>query len=943
MDVSVKYEEIIKQSLLVRSGSPAVYHLKPKKEIIGTNMTKLTVGEKDLKKTNRTVLLVGETGAGKSTLINALVNYTMGVKWEDNVWFKMVVEGGAEDGNQAESQTSDVVVYQIFGFEGQTLPYSLTIIDTPGFGDTRGIEHDATVSHRFREELFCSENGVHETNVVGLVLKSTENRLTERLRYILDSVMSLFGKDMEKNIVALITHSDGLSPENALQALEEAKIKVAKDEEGETIHFLFNNLQSRQRTQKETVPLKFAWEISTGGMSQFQDFLEKTAPVDILSDQTRLTAWIQNLQQRVEFIELKLEEIQQAQEAVKNHHQKRKSPEKLTGTEQKKIGAAKQSSLLEDLEEKMSEARAEKRQTSVTPGSSTIQDKGDTAKVQKLEEMRSHMRRSNNQPAASGTARIPDTSSKLQEIIKKSLLVQSGPPAVYHLKPKKEIIGTNMTKLTVGEKDLKKTNRTVLVVGETGTGKSTLINALVNYTMGVKWEDNVWFKVVVEGGAEDGNQAESQTSDVVVYQIFGFEGQTLPYSLTIIDTPGFGDTRGLEKDVIISQRLLELFKLENGVHEINAVGLVLKSTENRLKDEMRYILDSVMSLFGKDMEKNIVALITHSDGITPGNALQALEEAKVKVAKDEEGETIHFMFNNRQTTERTTKNRSAMESAWDMTTEQIHQFTEFLDDAEPQSVVTAVKVLNDRIQLTACIQNLQERVEFIELKQREIKETQEMLKKHEQELKNNENFTVEVDEVYKDKEKILGGKWGWFFFNGAVCCLDCEENCHYPGCTMSLDPSGCEVMNSGRCTSCSGKCSVSRHVKVKWIYVTKRKKVKKTLVDLKNKYEKGQKDKLDTESLLKELQMEMIKLEKDKDRWLNEAFQHVMSLEQIALNADSLSTHVHLDVLIKKMKERGDTEKVKKLQEIKRRMEQDKKKSRGLRFMNSAAKKVFGN
>ncbi|KAM3600522.1 uncharacterized protein V6R79_024629 [Siganus canaliculatus] len=977
MDVSVKYQEIIKQSLLVRSGSPAVYHLTPKKEIIGTNMTKLTVGEKDPEKTNRTVLLVGETGTGKSTLINALVNYTMGVKWEDNVWFKVVVEGGAEGGNQAESQTSDVVVYQIFGFEGQTLPYSLTIIDTPGFGSTAGHEYDIIISQRLLD-LSCSENGVHEINVVGLVLKSTENRLTERLRYILDSVMSLFGKDMEKNIVALITHSDGLSPENALQALEEAKIKVSKDEEGETIHFLFNNLQSRQRTQKETVPLKFAWEISTGGMSQFQDFLEKTAPVDILSDQTRLTAWIQNLQQRVEFIEFKLEEIQQAQEAVKRYHQKRKSPEKLTGTEQRKTGAAKPPSLLEDLEEKMSEARAEKHQlldkffqllvkleqTGGTSGSLSIQvhldflvdkmkDKGDTAKVQKLKEMRNNVRRSNNQPSASGTARNSNVSLKLQEIIKKSLLVRSGSPAVYHLKPKKEIIGTNMTKLTVGEKDLKKTNRTILLVGETGAGKSTLINTLVNYTMGVKWEDNVWFKVVVEGGAEGGNQAESQTSDVVVYQIFGFEDQTLPYSLTIIDTPGFGDTRGIEKDAIISQRLLELFKLENGVHEISAVGLVLKSTENRLKDEMRYILDSVMSLFGKGMEKNIVALITHSDGIDPGNALQALEEAKIKVAKDEEGETIHFMFNNRQTTERTKKNRSAMKSAWDMTTDQIHQFTEFLDKAEPQSVVTAVEVLNDRIQLTACIQNLRERVEFMELKQREIKETQEALEKHELELKNDKNFTVEVEEPYKVREIISFGWWGLSSSYGMVCCLVCEENCHldfplvlspinYAFVNWSL--SSCKVMKNGRCTSCSGKCSVSDHVKAEWRYVTKTRKVKKTLVDVRRKYER---DKSDTESLLKELQTKVIKLEIDKDRWLDEAFQHIMSLEQIALNVDSLSTYVHLDVLIKKMKERGDTEKVKKLEEIKRRMEKDEKKSKAQRFMTSAAAKagaanVFG-
>ncbi|XP_067340232.1 septin-7-like [Channa argus] len=524
-------------------------------------------------------------------------------------------------------------------------------------------------------------------------------------------------------------------------------------------------------------------------------------------------------------------------------------------------------------------------------------------------------------------------SNQYQDTISESFVLHSGAPAVYQLRPKKKHFG-NLTMMTVGQKNQNKTNKTILLVGETGAGKSTLINTLVNYTMGVKFEDNIWFEIVED---ENKSQAESQTSDVMVYEIFGFENKTVPYSLTIIDTPGYGDTRGLNLDFIVSQRLFDLFRSREGVHETDAVGLVMKASENRVSDRLRYIFDSVMSLFGKDLEEKIIILITHSDGITPENALKALEAANIKCAKNEKNQPLHFMFNNRQSTPRTEDNGFGLENAWRVTKRGMGQFTDFLKRSRAQKLDKTFEVLHSRIRVTACINNLQDRLKLIELKQRQIQQTQEALQKHEQEMKNNANFTVEVEEVYKVRVEISGGMWGMVFFKGAVCCIVCEENCHYPGCTMARSPEDCEIMRGGRCTVCTGRCPVSVHVKDTWRYVTKTKTFKRTENEMKAKYEKNKLESNKKLSLLANLQEEMEHFEAEKCLLLEESYQHVVRLEQIALNVSSLSTQVHLDFLIEKMKQKGDGEKVKKLQDITSQM--DKGTMEALQYMFSN----FGN
>ncbi|KAL0970647.1 hypothetical protein UPYG_G00245070 [Umbra pygmaea] len=516
------------------------------------------------------------------------------------------------------------------------------------------------------------------------------------------------------------------------------------------------------------------------------------------------------------------------------------------------------------------------------------------------------------------------TSSSLDQIILNSTVIAKGPPTRYQMAPRKQCLDgrsedeSKLKRWSIGKKDPRKVNKTVLMVGETGAGKTTMINAMINYVMGVEREDKVWFEMPDEGQK---SQTESQTSDVIAYDIFGFEGRRVPYSLTIIDTPGYGDTRGIQEDRLIAEMLHDLFRSPNGIDQIDAVGFVVKASTNRLSDRQQYIFDAVLSLFGKDMKNQIVALISNSDGGPAKNALQALEKAKIKCAKDKDNQPVHFLFNNRQTEMVTNrKEERAMSSAWDTTTEGMDEFSEFLGKISPQQLNMTVDVLTERIQLEAFVNNLHERIERIESNQDLLRQTRKELRKHKKEIDDNKNFVITVTETYKEKVTI-DGMW----IKKAVCCTVCEENCHYPGCTISKSPAWCEVMQDGHCTSCTGRCPVSNHVRENWRYVQRTREITRTHDDLKKTYENNMRAAGEISDLMACLKKDLEESEKDKAILIEESYQCIVKLEEIALRCNALSTYVHLNFLIARLKEKGEMVKAHKLERMQRCAEDGQK------------------
>ena len=143
-----------------------------------------------------------------------------------------------------------------------------------------------------------------------------------------------------------------------------------------------------------------------------------------------------------------------------------------------------------------------------------------------------------------------------------------------------------------------------MVVGQTGSGKTTLLNAFLNYLLGIKFEDDFRFKLIHEDFGI--SMAESQTRDVIIYNIRPLDNN-LPL-IRVIDTPGFGDTGGLEKDKLINDKIAEKFRAD--ISHINAICFVAQSTNAKLTINQKYIFNSIMDLFSEDIKENFIAMLT---------------------------------------------------------------------------------------------------------------------------------------------------------------------------------------------------------------------------------------------------------------------------------------------------------------------------------------------
>ena len=474
------------------------------------------------------------------------------------------------------------------------------------------------------------------------------------------------------------------------------------------------------------------------------------------------------------------------------------------------------------------------------------------------------------------------------DLIKISDLIKDGSPMIYQL-PLKLISKdpqNQLYKMEVGSCDVstRKPERVLMMVGATGAGKSTLINALANYVLGITWEDTFRFKVITGEGSV--SQAHSQTKCITAYT---FHETTLPYSLTIVDTPGFGDTMGIENDKKIARQIKHFFSNDHfkGVDYLHGIGFVTQASLPRLTPTQRYIFDAVLSIFGKDIVDNIFLMTTFADADAPP-VLESVKVAKIPYKHS-------FKFNNSAIFARNDASEQFNHMFWEMGIHSLSTFFKHFSVSSPQSLKLTKEVLNERERLEALIPGLETQVKVGLSRLDEIQQEEWVLQQHEAEINANKNFTYSI-KVNKHRKVPLRGV---YTTNCLKCSFTCHDNCVFDN---DADKERCRTMKDGYCTACPQKCHWQSHSNTPYYFEYYDENEDRTYDDLKKRYETAKSGKNKTQSMIVANEQILMQLQAEVYSLLDEVRFSIHRLDEIALRPNPLTDIEYIDLLIESEK-----------------------------------------
>lgn len=520
---------------------------------------------------------------------------------------------------------------------------------------------------------------------------------------------------------------------------------------------------------------------------------------------------------------------------------------------------------------------------------SKISDKISTRALKLIQKYLSHLQR------------IPTTGSTLQFYSIKHLM-------------KKEFnnIEARIAKQTFGQSQPQRPEKVLMIIGATGAGKSTLINGVVNYIFGVKWEDPERLKLIFDE-AQGRTQAESQTEWITSYTFNWEEGFPFPYTLTIIDTPGFGDTRGLKRDKQLLIQIKDLFELkvqDGGIDQLHGIGFVTQASLARLTHTQRYIFDSILAVFGKDAAGNISIMATFADGADPP-VLEAVKKAQVPYQSS-------FKFNNSALFSTARDNFSNM--FWQMGAQSLKNFFDCLSKANATSLQLTREVLEERYQLETIIAGIQPQLNMGLSKMEELRQEEMILKTREADILMNEDFEYEIEITKQNKIDLQSGEF-------VTNCLVCNFTCHHP-CyiTVDTDKYKCYAMNpqgqiNATCGACPGMCSWEKHFNNSYRFELYQETEKRTADDLRIRYNQALEDKQQVEVMIAKMHNEVHGIFTNVQYNIQKINRCLQRLDEIALKPNPLSDVEYIDLLIESEKQEGKPgykHRIKHLQDVRR-------------------------
>ena len=328
------------------------------------------------------------------------------------------------------------------------------------------------------------------------------------------------------------------------------------------------------------------------------------------------------------------------------------------------------------------------------------------------------------------------------------------------------------------------TSSNIMVIGETGVGKSTWIHSFINYIQSIQLEEKARYYLFDEKSLQEeyqkihGKKPEgcSVTDTPAIYNIEPSNLFNNP--IRLIDTAGFGDTRGPKMDEKITEDIKNLFE-GSEIETLNAVCLIFKAAQTRSTPRLKMVMEKLFSLFGKEIKNNIVIIFTFCDDFKNIQGVNVLkdETGPFKEILGDIEKLPYFGFNN---TAYFTSDIESVEKIYENNTKSFGALLKYIFQLKRISLESSKKVINDRMLIKNNITNLCDQLNNImtiidaaSKNQNKLNDLQRDLLKHQE--SNISQIPYTAQEEYIDVvDKEIRCDTGWF----VLFCNSCNKVCH---------------------------------------------------------------------------------------------------------------------------------------------------------------------
>jgi hypothetical protein len=367
---------------------------------------------------------------------------------------------------------------------------------------------------------------------------------------------------------------------------------------------------------------------------------------------------------------------------------------------------------------------------------------------------------------------------------------------------------------------------------------------------------------------------------------------------------------------------------------LDSIGFVVQSALVRLTVTQKYIFNSVLNIFGKDVKENIRFLTTFADGKRP-LVLDAIKEAGLPCRIDSKGLPCHQKFNNGVLyVDNQDEEDDMSPSLWKNGMKNFKTFFDELLHMPTTSLQMTKEVLEYRKKLEMKLKWMQDVIPKHLTKMEELRTKESFIELHKMEVDANQNFEIRVKVAKNIKDPIN---------LNALSCKNCQRTCQ-GHCNASTEIAHCEAFceitkgfavipifgwialgvqhavneaNYPVCKMCN--CLSTEHEKGQFRWICKDVEETHTLEEMRERYEKAKGKKMDAEGLVTALRNDLNILKTDIVKSIDLIKELNNRLKKNALHGNPLTTPEYIRMMIENEKrecQKGLAERIKSLEEL---------------------------